>query len=85
MIFDNKLDLTHKARFVAGGHWTDPDSIVSYSSVVKRESVRIDFLITALNELEVKSFDIGNAYLNAPAQEKVYTTAGPKFGADKIG
>ncbi len=85
MIFDIKLDLTHKARFVAGGHWTDPDPTLSYSSVVTRESVRIAFLIAALNEIEIKSIDIGNAYLNAPAQEKVYTTAGPEFKPDKIG
>jgi hypothetical protein len=43
------------------------------------------FLIAALNELEVKTIDIGNAYLNAPAREKVYTTAGPEFGPNKQG
>jgi hypothetical protein len=85
MVFDIKLDLTRKARFVAGGHWTDPDPTLSYSTVVTRESVRIAFLIAALNEIEIKSIDIGNAYLNAPAREKVYTTAGPEFGPDKIG
>jgi hypothetical protein len=85
MVFDIKLDLTRKARFVAGGHWTDPDPNLSYSTVVTRESVRIAFLIAALNEIEIKSIDIGNAYLNAPAREKVYTTAGPEFGPDKIG
>jgi hypothetical protein len=53
--------------------------------VVTRESVCIAFLIAALNELEIKSIDIGNAYLNAPAWEKVYTTAGPEFRPDKIG
>jgi hypothetical protein len=41
--------------------------------------------MAALNELDIKSVDIGNAYLNAPAQEKVCTTAGPEFGPDKIG
>ena len=85
MVSDNKLDLTRKARFVAGGHWTNPDPILNYSSVVTRESVRIAFLIAALNEIDIKSIDIGNAYLNAPAREKVYTTAGPEFGPDKIG
>jgi len=45
----------------------------------------IAFLITTLNELEINSIDIGNAYLNAPAREKVYTTAGPEFGPDKVG
>jgi hypothetical protein len=85
MIFNIKLDLTRKARFVAGGHWTDPDPNLSYSTVVTRESVRIAFVIVALNEIEIKSIDIGNAYLNAPAREKVYTTVGPEFSPDKIG
>jgi hypothetical protein len=34
MIFDVKLDLTRKARFVAGGHRTDPPTQVTYLSVV---------------------------------------------------
>lgn len=42
------------------------------------------FLIAALNELEVKSIDIGNAYLNAEAREKCHTTAGREFG-DRAG
>jgi hypothetical protein len=67
------------------GHWTESDPILSYSMVVTRESIRIAFLITALNELEISSIDIGNAYLNPPAREKVYTTAGPEFGPDKVG
>ena len=28
-------------------------------------------------------FDIGNAYLNAKTTEKLYTRAGPEFGADE--
>jgi len=49
MIFDIKEDLTRKARFVAGGHWTDPPSQVTYSTVVSRDSVRIAFLIATRN------------------------------------
>jgi hypothetical protein len=45
-----------------------------------RESVRIAFTIAALNNLDILSADIGNAYLQAPVQEKVHTTAGPEFG-----
>jgi hypothetical protein len=85
MVFDIKLDLTRKARFVAGGHWTDPDPTLSYSTVVTRDSVRIAFLLAALNEVEIKTIDIENAYLNAKAREKVYTTAGPEFRPDKQG
>lgn len=41
--------------------------------------------MAALNELDIKSVDIENAYLYVPAQEKVRTTAGLDFGPDKIG
>ena len=81
MIFDVKMDLTRKARFVAGGHQTDPPKESTYSSVVLRDSVRMKFLIAALNSLDILLADVQNAYLNAPTKEKVYTTAGPKFGA----
>ena len=66
LIFDVKMDLTRKARFVAGGHMTDPPTAMTYVSVVSRESVRIAFLLTALNGLDILTGDIGNAYLNAP-------------------
>jgi hypothetical protein len=39
MVFDVKLDLVHKARFVAGGHQTDPQKESVYSSVISRDSV----------------------------------------------
>ena len=80
MVFDIKSDLTRKARFVAGGHQTDPPKESVYSSVVSRDSVRIAFMLAALNDLDVLSADVQNAYLNAPTKEKVYTTAGPEFG-----
>jgi len=85
MIFDVKCDLTRKARYVAGGHWTQPTSQITYSSVVTRESIRIAFLIAALNDLEILSADIGNAYLQAPVRERVHTTAGPEFGPTRQG
>ena len=77
MIFDVKVDFTRKARFVAGGHMTNPPTSLTYSSVVSRDSVRIAFLLAALNDIDILAADVGNAYLNAPTKEKVYTTAGP--------
>jgi hypothetical protein len=82
MIFDVKSDLTQKARLVAGGHHTDPPKESTYSSVVSRDSVRIAFTLAALNGLDVLAADIQNAYLNAGTKERVYTMAGPKFGAN---
>jgi hypothetical protein len=80
MIFDIKMDFTRKARFVAGGHITNPPSSLTYSSIVARDRVHLVFLIIALNDLEILGGDIGNAYLQAPTKEKVHTICGPKFG-----
>jgi hypothetical protein len=81
MVFDVKMDLTRKARFVAGGHMTEIPASLTYSSVVSRDSVRIAFLIAALNDLDILSCDISNAYLNAPCREKIWFVAGPEFGS----
>ncbi|KAI2490441.1 Reverse transcriptase (RNA-dependent DNA polymerase) [Fragilaria crotonensis] len=81
MIFDVKMDLTQKARFVAGGHMTEPPASITYSSVVSRDSVRLAFLLAALNDLDIMACDIGNAYLNAPCRERVWFVAGPEFGS----
>ena len=56
--FEVKMDLRRKARYVAGGHLTDPPTYMTYSTVVSRESVRIAFLIAALNQLQVLAGDI---------------------------
>ena len=82
MIFDVKFDLARKARFVAGGHMTDPPKESTYASVVSRDSVRLAFLLAALNDLEVLSADVQSAYINAPTEENVYCMAGPEFGKD---
>jgi hypothetical protein len=34
-----------------------------------------------LNDLEVKTADIKNAYLTAPISEKIWCVLGPEFGA----
>ena len=81
MIFDVKMDLTRKARFDAGGHLTEPPASITYSSVVSRNSVRIAFLLAALNGLDIMACDIGNAYLNASCREKVWFVAGQEFGS----
>ena len=62
---------------------TDTPSSIIYSSVVSRDSVCIAFLVATLNDLDVMSADIGNAYLNACNKEKIWTVAGHEFGTDK--
>ena len=83
MIFDIKMDFTRKARLVAGGHVTEPPASITYASVVSRDSVRIALTLAALNDVDVLSGDIGNAYLNAPCREKVFTVCGAEFGSDR--
>ena len=84
MIFDIKMfGLIRKARLVTGGHMMDTPSPITYSSVVSCDSVHIAFLVATLNDLDVMSADIGNAYLNAPNKEKIWTVVGHEFGMDK--
>ena len=82
MIFDIKMDgkFTRKDRFVAGGHTTDPSASTTYSSVVSRYSMRIEFILTSLNDLDVFAANIGNTYLNSPCRKKIWTKYGPEFG-----
>ena len=53
---------------------------LTYVSVVSRESVRIALILAALNDLEVKTSDIQNAYMTVSCSEKVHTTLGTEFG-----
>jgi hypothetical protein len=85
IIFDIKVDFTRKARFVAGGHKAEAPKGITYSSVVSRDSIRIAFLLAALNDVDILAADIGNAYLNADAREKVHTTLGIEFGQNMAG
>ena len=83
-IFSVKLDLTRKARLVADGHKV-PESAKenTYSTVPSRDSIRLFFLIAALNDLEVWAADIKNAYLTAPIKEKYYIVVTPDLGLDE--
>jgi hypothetical protein len=85
LIFDIKMDVSHKAHFVAGGHKTDPPSSLTYSSIVSRDSVHIAFMIAASNDLDIQSAVVGNAYINAVVREKEYFIAGDEFGEEKKG
>ena len=84
-IFDIKMgeNFRRKARLVADGHKTRPPASITYSSVVSRDSVRICLLIAALNDLDIESADIENAYLTAPCREKCWTIGGDEFGSEK--
>jgi hypothetical protein len=53
------------------GYWMDVSTQLTYSSVVTQDSIRIAFLIAALNDLDLLAADVGNLC--------------PKFGPNNIG
>ena len=66
-----------KARLVANGH--EPEFLSkwdTYSSVVSRYLVRIEFLYAAFNYLGVLTCKISKTYLEAPCGEKIWTVIG---------
>ena len=75
--------MTRKARYVAGGHLTTVPTYMTYSSVVSRDTVRIGFLMAALNNLDVLAGDIQNAFLSAPTCEKIFFYAGEEWKSDR--
>jgi len=72
-------------QYIAGGHRTDPPKVLTYSSIVLRELVRIALLLAGLNDLEVWLMDISNAYLTAHTMEKSYVVAKDEFGPELKG
>ena len=74
------MDLTTIERMVDGGYMIYPPDSITHSPIVSRDSVRIVFVIVALNIFDILSEDIGIEYLNARCCEKVYFTAGDEFG-----
>ena len=54
-----------KARYVSVDHSTDPPSSITHSIVVSIDSIITAFALVALNDVEIRAADIGNAYLNA--------------------
>ena len=50
---------------------------------MSRESVRIEFLLASLNDLDIFACDVDNAYLNEKYREKLWTESGTKFGTEK--
>ena len=61
----------------------DSPSLITYSTVVYRNSVQILLLVAALNNLKVMGADINNAFLSAPNLENHWIRARTEFGAEQ--
>ena len=71
IIFDVKMGtFRRKARLVAGGHTTEPPTSDTYSSVASTESVRLAFLLSELNGIDLVTVDITNAYVMRSAEKR---------------
>ena len=76
-MFAAKFDGRHKARLVADGHLT-PEPIENIcSGVVSSRNLRLEIFLGKLNNLDIWGADIGNAYLEAFTDEKLFIVAGP--------
>ena len=68
------------ARFIAIGSRTEVLASLTYLRIMLRHIVRLAFLIAALNELDILTYDIGNAYLNAECKEKISFVSRKEYG-----
>ena len=80
LIFDVEHNGQHKARCVGDGHLTDIPIDSVYSGVISLCGLQIVIFLSELNDLEMWSTDIGNAYLEAYTSKKLYIVTGPEFG-----
>ena len=85
IIFDVRMTLQRKDRWVKDDHKTPGPSLLMYAGVVSRENIRIDLIYATLNNLPVFGSDILNAYLQAPTTQKQYIICRPDFGLENVG
>ena len=78
MFLDQReYDGRYKARLVANGHLTREPVESLYSGVVSLRSLRLIIFLGRLGNLEMWEADVGNAYLEAYTDDKLYIVAGP--------
>ena len=71
LIFDIKMSLQRKARWVLDGHKQPSVEYSTYAGVVSRETIRIALTYAAVNGLDVWAADIQNAYIQAPSSRRI--------------
>ena len=74
-----QFDSENKARLVADGHLSPGPAENIYSGVVSLRNLRLVIFLGNLNNLDIRGADIGNAYLEAFTDEKLYIVAGIEF------
>ena len=75
-MFDVKHCGNFKPRLVTDGHLTKEPTETVYSGVVSLRKLRLAMFLTEFNNLQLWGADVGNAYLQAVTEEKLYVVAG---------
>ena len=76
MIFDVKVDFTHKTRFVANASISIDLWQITCDDYVFRDNVRIDLAYSVLNDIEIMAVDIYNDYMKAMISMKYWMVLG---------
>ena len=79
LVFAVNFDGRPKARLVEDGHLTHEPIENICSGVVSLRNLRLVKFLGKLNNLDIWGADIGNTYLEAFTDEKLYIVAGPEF------
>ena len=72
LVFDIKQDLRWMARLVCKGHLVNVLDNMTYSLIVKGISIKLFYIISHQQGLDVLVGDVGNAYMNVYTNEKVW-------------
>ena len=78
-----KMELSRKAIYVAEGRLTNSPFPTNYVSLASHDIVRLYFLISALNDLDILAGDTQNTYLNAPTEDKVFLYTGDEWKSEQ--
>ena len=74
MVYNVKLDLTHKARLFFDGSRVDPRGLSTRAIVVKGVYVRLLEIVSDSQKFKVVTGDISNVFIQTYTKGKIYTT-----------
>ena len=85
LLFDVRMPLEWKYRWVKDGCRTPEPEQSAFSGVASRKSARIALARAVLNDLPTCACGIENACLQDPSSEKHYVVCGPEFAQENTG
>jgi hypothetical protein len=71
-----------QGQLIARGRTTKAPATLTYASIMSQETVCIVLLVAALNDIDIWTTDVLNAYITMPCHEKLWTALGKEFDID---